>query len=219
MKSNNMENNKPDWLKAFETDAQEFNDSKYVGYTDGQIAQINALDQWRKDNPEEVLKQREHAWDNGFRNSEVQSKLGIIGGANSVISRQESGFFESEEWRESQSKGGKTQGPKNVESGHWARIQPAATAASHTHVTCPKCGFTGSLRNIKPIHFDNCINPDITNIIGNYIGPNEEVSIKVLGKQIANHLEVGVGRVETLLKRDFLIPGIQESRYPKWRLK
>lgn len=37
-----MENNKPDWLKAFETDAQEFNDSKYVGYTDGQIAQIVA---------------------------------------------------------------------------------------------------------------------------------------------------------------------------------
>tara|TARA_R110000744_G_scaffold237676_1_gene355119 strand:- start:387 stop:1040 length:654 start_codon:yes stop_codon:yes gene_type:complete len=215
-----MENNKPEWLRKAEEEQAKFSETKFGKMTDGEIAQCNALENHKEQYPELHEQYREKALDAGWRNPEVQSPLGVKGGTKTASYRLESGYFQSEKWKQSQSKGGKTSGDNNVKSGHFDNIRKDAIKASHAHVTCPKCGNTGSVRNIKPIHFDNCIYPKMLEIISNYIKPEEELSIVKLSKDIAKDLNISsIGRVQTALKRNFLEPGVKPSRYQKWKLK
>ena len=186
-----MKNNKPEWLLKAEEEQAKFLKTKFG-----------------------KMSQKEYEF------HERQSHAGKSGGSKTVAVHKESGYFQSEEWKQSQSKGGKTSGDNNVKSGHWAKVGAKhGNTHSHAHITCPKCGHTGSTRNIKPIHFNNCIYPKMLEIISNYIKPDEELSIIKLSEAISKDLNVSRGRVETMLKRNFVEPGIKPSRYPKWKLK
>ena len=57
---------------------------------------------------------------------------------------------------ENSSKGGKVQGPRNVESGHWKKVQEAALEVVTQEVKCPHCSEVGNLNIMNRWHFDKC---------------------------------------------------------------
>ena len=124
--------NKPEWLIKAEEEQAKFANTKFGKMTDGEIAAYNAIANHREQYPELYKQWREKGLDAGWRNPEVQGRLGVKGGTKTAAARKEEGYFQSEEWKQSQSKGGKTSGDNNAKSGHLDNIRPAATKA----VTC-----------------------------------------------------------------------------------
>lgn len=57
---------------------------------------------------------------------------------------------------DSRSKGGKKQGPKNVESGHWKKCQDKALEIVTQKVKCPNCPKVGPHNVMQAWHFDKC---------------------------------------------------------------
>lgn len=208
--------NKPQWLIDAEKAMQEFKETKYANMSDGKLAQINALHNWKKHNKDLVNEYRKKATEARTSNKQLQSNSGKIGGSNTAKKRKEEGYFESKEWKENQSKGGKIQGSKNVESGHWAKVSKKGVKASHKEIECPVCKVKGSTRNIKQSHFDKCIYPIIQKIIESHLPNEKNFSITVLIKSLMKEIDYGYRPIEVALKRFFLIPG-EKSRYAKWQ--
>ena len=57
---------------------------------------------------------------------------------------------------ENSSKGGKVTGRKNIENGHWKKVQEAALKVVTQKVKCPHCPKVGNMNIMKRWHFDNC---------------------------------------------------------------
>lgn len=91
-----------DWLKKFQEDAQEFNESEYGKLTDNEVIRNNNIQDWNDSDEAQ----------------EVRIRAGKIGGNKNV----ESGHWNSLKTPEHQSKAGTISGNNHVESGHWRTV-------------------------------------------------------------------------------------------------
>lgn len=91
-----------------------------------------------------------------LRTKEHQSKAGTHGGLKRVKNLNDANFFGSEKHKNMSSKGGKTSGKNNVESGHWAKCQEKSRVSVKKLVKCDVCGDVGGNSAMKGHHFDKC---------------------------------------------------------------
>lgn len=134
-----------------------------------------ALESFTEESLKEIGNQKTKAYHNakvlGEKNkkSGVLSKRGSKGGNNSSWTKDSKNQSLAGKERakkggkeqlasvrtfESRSKGGKTSGSNNVESGHWKNCQQEALKIVTQPTTCPHCGLTSNYNIIKGKHLD-----------------------------------------------------------------
>lgn len=144
-----------------------------------------------------------------------QGRKGEKGGTISAYNKLQRGFFQSREWKESQSKGGITSGNNNVKSGHIDDIRPLANAISHSKIECIHCKEPGDYVNIERYHNDNCDYPKFKHFIEQCKPTDDEFKIKPFVDAIFKLSGVKKTRIDAVLKRRYVVPSGKHNIW-KW---
>ena len=72
--------------------------------------------------------------------------------------RKSGPYFDPKLRLQSSTKGGYTQGKRNVENGHCKKISKVYWSKAREVVICPHCGKEGVINGMKRWHFDKCRN-------------------------------------------------------------